>query len=108
VATEEDAWAIQHEVPFVDATAAFATSRVTLVHRNKNWITVLNAISRSSAISHSRAMQEIRAVLRQRHGLQPDQDDDFVVQDLTETTRAQQNTSRVLSMLLAAIAWSPC
>jgi putative ABC transport system permease protein len=50
------------------------------------------------------AMTEIRAVLRQRHRLQPDQEDDFVMHDLAEMTRAQASASNVLSMLLAAIA----
>jgi putative ABC transport system permease protein len=50
------------------------------------------------------AMQDIRAVLRQRHGLQPEQENDFVLRDLTDMTRAQETSSRVLSMLLAAIA----
>jgi putative ABC transport system permease protein len=49
-------------------------------------------------------MQEIRAVLRQRHRLEPDQEDDFVLNDLTEMTRAQETSSQVLSTLLAAIA----
>jgi putative ABC transport system permease protein len=50
------------------------------------------------------AMQEIRAALRQRHQLQPEQEDDFVMQDLTEMTRVQESSSRVLAMLIAAIA----
>ncbi len=50
------------------------------------------------------AMAEIRAVLRQRHRLQTDQEDDFVMHDLSEMTRAQASSSDVLSMLLAAIA----
>lgn len=211
VVTEEDAWAIQAEIPFVDAASPFSTSRVRLVHRNQNWITVLNAvtpafmivqdwdiaagraITREETASAAKiivigstvaaklfgdaepvgqtirvqnvpftvvgvldqkgqsawgqdqddialiplstarrnvigrnpltarsvesisvkvaaadllpaAMQEIRAVLRQRHRLEPDQEDDFVLNDLTEMTRAQETSSQVLSKLLAAIA----
>jgi putative ABC transport system permease protein len=209
--TEEDAWAIQREIPVVDAAAPFSTSRVRLVHRNQNWTTVLNAVTSEfhrvhewdvidgRAISQDEAdasakvivlgrtvagnlfgeaepigetvrvqnvpftvvgvldgrgqsafgqdqddialiplstarrnvigrkpltaravesitvkisdvdlipaaMQEIRAALRQRHQLQPEQEDDFVMQDLTEMTRVQESSSRVLAMLIAAIA----
>ena len=209
--TEDDAWAIQHEIPFVAAAAPFSTSRVGLVRGNQNWITVLDAvtpeflavhewdIAAGHAISREEsdgaakvivlggtvaarlfgeaepvgqnirvqnvpfrvvgvlarkgqsawgqdqddvaliplstarrnvigrnpsaaravesisvkivdadlipvAIQEIRALLRQRHRLQPDQEDDFVLRDLTEMTRAQDASSRVLSILLAAVA----
>ena len=58
----------------------------------------------TDARTMSIAMSEIRAVLRQRHHLQADQEDDFVMHDLSEMTRAQASSSNVLSMLLAAIA----
>jgi hypothetical protein len=51
-------------------------------------------------------MEEIRGVLRHRHGLQPEQED-FVMRALTEITGPQETfptSSQVLSMLLAAIA----
>jgi len=50
------------------------------------------------------AEQEIREVLRQRHGLQPHQEDGFVVTILAEEFEAQEASSRVLTMLLATIA----
>ena len=209
--TEADAWAIQREVPLVTAAAPFTSTRVGLIYRNQNWITVLQAITpefltvgewdvaagrrinqgetaagakviliggtvadrlfgeadpvgqgirvqnvpfrvvgvlgrkgqsawgqdqddvvmvplstarrniigRSPATARavgslsvkvtdgrmlSAAMEEIRGVLRQRHRLQPGQEDDFVLHDLTEMTRAQETSSRELSLLLAAIA----
>ena len=43
--TEEDAWALERELPFVDAAAPFSTSRVGLIRGNQNWITVLNAVT---------------------------------------------------------------
>jgi putative ABC transport system permease protein len=46
----------------------------------------------------------IRELLRQRHRLQPDQDDDFTVRDPFDAVRVQQEASRVLAYLLAAIA----
>ena len=209
--TEADASAIQRDIPLVAAAAPFTSARVGLIHRNQNWITVLQAItpeflvvgewdiaagreiapgeheigakvillggtvadrlfgetdpigqgmrvnnvpfrvigvlerkgqsawgqdqddvvllplstgrrniigrnpataravgSISVKVTDARmlpaAMTEVRAVLRERHRLQPDQEDDFVMHDLAEMTRAQATSSNVLSMLLAAIA----
>src|ERR1700730_16764657 len=209
--SEEDAWALERELPFVDAAAPFSTSRVGLIRGKQNWITVLNAVtpefpgvqewdvvagrpitqdesdtaakvivlgwtvaaqlfgdadplgqsirvknvpfrvvgvldrkgqsawgqdqddialiplsaarpndlgrhpttaraveSITVKISDSDvvplAMQEIRALLRQRHGIEDEREDDFEMRDLTEMTHAQEASSQVLSMLLAAIA----
>ena len=48
--------------------------------------------------------EKIRQLLRQRHRLQNGQDDDFSVRNLTEMLQAQEESSRVLSLLLAAVA----
>ena len=50
------------------------------------------------------AEQEIRGVLRQRHRLQATQEDDFVLRNMVEVLESQESSSRVLSILLAAIA----
>ena len=50
------------------------------------------------------AEQEIRDLLRQRHRLQANQEDDFFLRNLAEVLAAQEASSRVLAMLLAAIA----
>ena len=50
------------------------------------------------------AEDRIRELLRQRHRLQAGQDDDFTLRNLTEMLQAQETSSRVLSMLLAAVA----
>jgi putative ABC transport system permease protein len=50
------------------------------------------------------AEEQIRAVLRQRHRLQVGQDDDFQVRILAEMFAAQEESARVMTMLLAAIA----
>jgi putative ABC transport system permease protein len=50
------------------------------------------------------AEEQIRALMRQRHRLQPDQDDDFQVRLLIEMFAAQEESARVMTTLLAAIA----
>ena len=50
------------------------------------------------------AENEIRALLRQRHRLQPHEEDDFNLRNLAEVLQAQEASSRVLTTLLAAIA----
>ena len=50
------------------------------------------------------AEQQIRELLRERHKLRPDQDDDFQVRNLTSGFEAQQESAAVMSLLLASIA----
>jgi len=50
------------------------------------------------------AEEQIRDLLRQRHRLQPYQDDDFWIRNLAEVLQSQEESSRVLTLLLAAIA----
>jgi len=50
------------------------------------------------------AEEKMRELLRQRHRLQPGQDDDFFVRNLSEILQAQEASSKVLAMLLAAVA----
>ena len=50
------------------------------------------------------AEDDIRALLRQRHRRQAGQDDDFSIRNLTEMLEAQEESSRVMTLLLAAVA----
>src|SRR3989442_1114444 len=50
------------------------------------------------------AENQIRALLRQRHRLQPYQDDDFWLRNLSEVLQTQEESSKVMTYLLAAIA----
>jgi putative ABC transport system permease protein len=50
------------------------------------------------------AMDEMRSLLRQRHRLQSNEDDDFTIRNMEEVFRAQETSARVMSILLAAIA----
>jgi len=50
------------------------------------------------------AEAQIRKLLRQRHRLQPDQDDDFKLQNLTQVLEAKEQAAQIMTYLLAAIA----
>jgi putative ABC transport system permease protein len=48
--------------------------------------------------------EQMKALLRQRHHLQPNEDDDFNIRNMEEVFKAQETSARVMSILLAAIA----
>jgi ABC-type antimicrobial peptide transport system, permease component len=50
------------------------------------------------------AQSQIHDLLRQRHHLQPNADDDFAMRNLSEILASQEAASHVLSLLLAAVA----
>jgi putative ABC transport system permease protein len=50
------------------------------------------------------AENQIRELLRQRHRLQPYQEDDFTLRNLSEILQTQEESSKVMTYLLAAIA----
>ena len=50
------------------------------------------------------AMQEVEALLRERHKILPGLEDDFTIRNLTEVFQAQETSAQVMSILLGAIA----
>jgi putative ABC transport system permease protein len=52
----------------------------------------------------NQAQTDMDALLRQRHHLQPAQPDDFSIRNLTALTNAASDTTRIMSLLLGAIA----
>jgi putative ABC transport system permease protein len=50
------------------------------------------------------AEEQIRVLMRQRHRLQPGQDDDFTLRNLSEVLQTEEESSRTMTTLLAAIA----
>ena len=52
----------------------------------------------------TQAEAHLKELLRQRHRVQPGQDDDFYVRNLSEILQAQEASSKVMALLLAAVA----
>jgi putative ABC transport system permease protein len=50
------------------------------------------------------AEEKVRELLRQRHRLQPGQEDDFTLRNISEILQTREKSSRVMAMLLAAVA----
>ena len=50
------------------------------------------------------AEENIRELLRQRQRTQPGQEDQFTIRNLTEILQAQEESSRIMALLLAAVA----
>ena len=50
------------------------------------------------------ALEQMTALLRERHRIQPGAEDDFTVRNLTEVFAAQETSAQVMSILLGAIA----
>jgi putative ABC transport system permease protein len=50
------------------------------------------------------AENDVKSILRQRHKIQRNQEDDFSVRNITQSLQARQESSRVMTFLLGAIA----
>jgi putative ABC transport system permease protein len=57
-----------------------------------------------NAAAMDEAQREMAGLLRQRHRIQPGQDEDFTVRNLSDVFAAQESSARVMSILLGAIA----
>ena len=61
-------------------------------------------IQARSAAEVKTALQQVTQTLERRHRIKPEQSDDFSVRDLTEIAEVADENSRVMELLLAAIA----
>jgi len=52
----------------------------------------------------SAAQEQARSLLRQRHHLQPAEDDDFSIRNMQEIFATQEASSHIMSLMLAAVA----
>ncbi len=70
----------------------------------KNYIPGQIVLSAVAADATTRAQMQISGLLRDRHRIGPDAEDDFTIRNLSEIASAQQEGTRTLTTLLAAIA----
>ncbi len=70
---------------------------------NARFVGVIHVKVRSADFMQE-VQDQVTALLRQRHRIQLDQDNDFQVRNLAETFAAQEESSRTMTLLLAAIA----
>ena len=67
------------------------------------WVQSIH-VSVVSAERMKEGQDQITALLRQRHRIQADQDDDFTVRNLTDIAAASSGTTQVMAVLLGSIA----
>jgi putative ABC transport system permease protein len=68
-----------------------------------SWLQFMD-ISATSMRTIPAAEQQIEALLRQRHHLRPEEDDDFIIRSTLQFAQAREQSARVLTLLLASIA----
>jgi macrolide transport system ATP-binding/permease protein len=61
-------------------------------------------IQATSTAAVPRAIEQVTEVLRRRHHIQPEQDNDFGVRNISDITEAAQSSSQVMALLLASVA----
>jgi putative ABC transport system permease protein len=83
-----------------------STAKDKVIGNNKANAKAVGALMVQAAAPNlmDEAQQEMEALLRQRHRLQGNQEDDFTIRDLSEVFGAQENSAKVMSILLGAIA----
>jgi putative ABC transport system permease protein len=86
------------------AIVPYTTFQAKLQGSLGKFIPGIIVVSATTASDTARAQKEIAGILRDRHHLQSDTEDDFNVRNLTELANAQQQGTKALTGLLAAIA----
>jgi ABC-type antimicrobial peptide transport system permease subunit len=93
---------------YPDATARYLTPTASQQANNPQPVRFVNVneiyLKAASTEEIPQAIQEITALLRDRHRLHAGDDDDFSIRNMTEFTNALQQTSRLMSGLLLAVA----
>ncbi len=69
----------------------------------QDWLQFIMVSAVSQPASYA-AQQQITALLRDRHRIRPGQDDDFFVRNLADVAELADQSSRVMTLLLASIA----
>jgi len=88
------------------ALVPLRTSRLQLVGINHASPRLVHGISVKfgESVSADATMRAISDLLRQRHRIEPGQEETFIVRNLAEVAGVEQSATDVLSMLLAAVA----
>ncbi len=68
-----------------------------------DWLNFIMCSATSPEAIHS-AQQQIGSLLRERHHLRPDEDDDFIIRSPTDLAAVQAQSGRIMTLLLASIA----
>lgn len=89
----------------VDQDDVILAPSTTVFYRLKGgrWVDMINA-SAASPGQIKAAQEQMRAILRESHRLNPGDDDDFTISNQAEISEAASETSRVLTLLLGSIA----
>jgi len=90
----------QDDVVFMPFSTAERRTLGTLILGTVDMIYASTARSEDIAV----AQQQIRDLLRERHRIQPGQDEDFTVRNLNEIAEASKMASEVMSNLLLSVA----
>src|SRR5438270_9577025 len=69
----------------------------------QNWLQYIIASATSQQASYA-AQDQITSLLRDRHRIHPGQDDDFSVRNLADVAQLADQSSKVMTLLLASIA----
>jgi putative ABC transport system permease protein len=72
--------------------------------RQNNLLTVGQIMVQAHDGQANAGVEQIASLLRQRHRLQPNDDDDFQVRSLEEVAAAQEQQASIMGLLLASIA----
>ncbi len=83
-----------------------STARNRVLGQAQGRVKRVNVISVKVAegVDMKRVEEDIKSLLRQRQRVQPGADDPFTIRNLTEILQAQEAASRVLTLLLGAVA----
>src|SRR5258705_268627 len=114
--SEDDALAIERDIPLVEVVAPSVRGTAQVVYSNLNWSTTVQGVTpeylpardwdviAGRPLTRKGAEQGVRELRRHRRRLQPHQEDGFNLRNLAEVLQSQEAASRVLTILLAAIA----
>jgi len=90
----------QDDVVFIPiSTAQKKLMGITIPDQVK--MVMLQAIDSASTYT---SQDEIRALLRQRHNLGENKDDDFIIMNLTQMMEMMENSTKIMTILLGSIA----